>query len=157
MVRALYKERGMTLIEILLVLAILGILALVAVVNFAGKREQVTLRTGTEAVYFALEQAKADALAGKGGEPQGVKFNSDSFVRFSGASYSGGASENLTTKINDILTISTTLSGDETIIFSRLTGSTGGTATVTVAVSDDVSVFEQIVVGPLGDINRVDN
>lgn len=152
-----HLSRGMSLVEILIVIAILGALAYVAVINYSSAKEAATLNSGVDAVYFALEQAKADALAGKNGEAQGVKFNNDSFVRFGGVNYDGGDGGNIDYNLDEELTLSTTLSGDETIVFSRLTGSFGSTATVTVALINDNDVFRQLVVGPLGDIERVEN
>lgn len=150
-------NRGFSLTEILIAIGIISILSYVAVVGFAERRDATLVRGAIEQIQFHLEQARADALAGKNNEPQGVKFNSDSYVIFGGSSYDSGDSSNITHSLDTALEISTTLGGDETIIFSRLTGETGGTATVTVAISEDLTVFRQLEVGTRGDINLADN
>lgn len=150
------KHLGFSLVEVLLVAAIFGALATMATVQFAAHKHATVLRTTVQDLSFYLEQARADALSGKGNVPQGIKFNADSYDRFGGAAYTIGDPNNVRYTIDDQLQLSTTLSGDETIVFSRLTGSTDGTATVTVSYQDDVTDFQQIVIGPRGDITIIE-
>lgn len=150
------STQGFTLVEVLVVLALITLLSYVALIGYSKQRTQATLRAAAEDIQFQLEGARADALAGKNGEAQGIKFATDSYIRFGGETYSSSDSSNQTKSIDEQLLISTTLSGDETIVFDRLTGATGGTATVTVALRDDLTKFRQLVIGPRGDINLLE-
>ena len=140
----------MSLVEVLVVLAIMGLLGYVAVVSYLSSREQGLVRAAAEQIQFDLEAARADALAGRNNEPQGVKFNSDSYVVFSGSSYDAGESSNDTKTIDEYLSIVTTLDNDEVLTFAGLTGETGSTATITVFMTENESIFRHLFIGPRG-------
>lgn len=151
-----YTHRGLSIVEIIIVLAILGALSVGAFIMFNDSRSAVGLKRVSQDVAFHLEEVRAEALAGKNGEPQGVKFNSDSYVQFSGATYSGSDPENNTIVLTEGFTLTTDAGGDEVVVFDRLTGSvsgapviitlthtlSGATGTVTVGTEGDISISE---------------
>lgn len=150
-----FSNRGFTLVELALVFSLFTILFAVAVTTYSNHREDVIIEGAVEAVRFELELAHSDALAGKGGVAQSVRFSSSTYTRFPGDTYDPMDPDNVTNSVDGSLRISTTLPGDEVVTFDRLTGATGLTATVTIAVADDANVYEQLVIGSRGDITLV--
>ena len=151
----MYKAKqpgGFTFTELLVTIAIMLILGALTISTYSQYRIERLLSSEAARLVALLESTKASSLAGKGNESQGIKFNASSFETFSGSSYAGG-SDIVVFDLDPELLISTTLSGDEEIVFSRLTGWANDAATITIAVVDDLSVYKQIEVGTAGEIH----
>lgn len=149
-------KKGFSLAEIVVIIAILGIIMAIGVINFGPVRKNKILETTTDGIVFTLEKAKAEAVSGKGGVNAGVKFNTGSYIYFSGNSYSGINPNNITHTIDSLFTITETIvNSDNVIIFSRLTGVSNTTATVTVSQISNSSKKREVVIGALGSISVV--
>ena len=108
---------------------------------------------GSAYVKEALEKAKSDAIAGKGGKNYGVNFGPNSYVYFSGNSFDPSNSGNVTYLVTSGLSLSNNFSSTGgTVIFSRLTGVPQITGTITVTETK-TSHSQNIAVGSLGDIS----
>lgn len=148
------RQAGFTFVEIMVVVAVLLLLAAVTVLSLGAFSDRLLLRSAASDVAFALEAAKARSVAGAGGEAHGVHFADDSFVEFSGESYDDEDSGNVAHELDDRLSLSTDiLNGEESVIFSRITGAVGETVTIEIALAADPTKAKTVVVGPGGDIS----
>ncbi|MES2314663.1 MAG: prepilin-type N-terminal cleavage/methylation domain-containing protein [Patescibacteria group bacterium] len=147
---------GFTLMEILTVIAISGVLLGIGIYWYSSARSNALLNTTTDSIAAALESAKNNALAGKNGLSYGVKFDTASYTTFVGASYSAGASTNVTYPVDSTLTLSETITDPNNIIvFDRLTGAANTTATVTVMLVSDNTNKRNIVIENQGDVGVI--
>lgn len=146
------SSRGFSLVEILVVLAVIFLLTVIAAWSLSSMTERLLLRSAVSDIAFVLEGQKAKAVAGTGGLAQGVLFNDSSYTEFAGNSYDEDDDDNFTHSIDDRLELSTDIIGEESIIFSRITGATGESVTITVSLASDETRFRTVIVGPGGDI-----
>lgn len=148
------KHRGFSLIEIVTVVAIVAGLAVVAMLSLTAMRDRLLLDDARSALSFHLEESKARAVAGKGGESHGVYFASDRYVQFVGDEYEGDDDSNAEHPLDPGLTLTTDILDDEeVIIFSRITGTVGETVTLTISLNNDPTKTRVIMVGEGGDIS----
>ncbi len=146
--------RGFTFIEIMVVVAVVLVLSAIAVWSLGAMNERLLLRAAMSDVAFALEAAKARAVAGTGGEPHGVNFEADHFTEFSGNSFNVDDEGNVVHALDDRVGLSTDiLQSEESVIFSRLSGAIDEAVTITVYLIDDPDMNKTIVIGPGGDIS----
>lgn len=150
-----HTQAGFSLIEVLIIVTIIGILAVVVITNFSDNRQTVLLKTTTQSIASEITRVHSDALAGKGNDDQSIRFASTTYERFGSDTYDPDASDIVLFEIDPSLLISTTLSSDGVLTFYRLTGEANETATITVAVADDLSKYEQIRIGPRGDVTLI--
>lgn len=143
--------RGLTMIELLIVLAVVILLVGGAVTAFSHSTNAKSLSSAADAVVFTLEQAKSEALAGKNGVAHGVHFATSSYTVFAGSTYDTGDPEAVYTLPNG-LSISTELSGSTDVTFARLTGDASETGTLTVS---DGSNTKTISIGSAGDVSVI--
>lgn len=146
-------KEGFSLLELLIVIAIIAILTTVATIAFRDSQKKSLVKSTADNIIFHLEEAKANAQAGKNNEDHGIKFFDDSYVLFSGDSYDSGDSTNVEYQISDQVELSGT---DDTIVFSKIYGQTGETSTTTVSLIEDPSKKVDIVISSTGTINKVD-
>lgn len=117
---------GMTLIEILVVVAIAVILTGIATLSFYNFHSGQSLPNTVDEVTSLLNEARSRTLSGDSGLQYGVHIQSTSTILFSGAAYSSTSTTNKII-LNDSMVViaSTTLQGGGTdIIFNKLTGET---------------------------------
>lgn len=146
------SSRGFSLVEILVVLAVIIALTTIALWSLGSMSERLLLRSAVSDIAFVLEAQKAKAVSGTGGVAQGVFFNASSYTEFAGSEYDEDEDDNFTHSLDSRLVLSTDIIGEESIIFSRITGATGDSVTVTVSLANDATRFRTVVVGLGGDI-----
>lgn len=155
--RGAREREGFTLMEVLVVLAIVSVLVVIAVSNFRSSKDKKELDSLVNSIVFDLEQAKANAMSGKNGQNQGIKFNASSYVTFGGSAYIASNQSNVTVPVTAGYQLANTIPGtDDAIVFSRITGNTNVTATVTVSRISDATKKKDIVIGNLGDVTVVE-
>lgn len=146
-------SRGFSIIELLIVVAILGSLATGATFAFSQYRITTGFASVANDITFHLEGARADALAGAGGEAHGVKFSNDSYTRFSGNTYTAGDSENVVYEVHEGFTLATNLSGSEVVVFNRLTGAVDEAPAVITITHQNSGETRMVTVGAQGDVS----
>ena len=149
--------RGFSLLEILISLAILILITSITMYSFSAMRAKKQLEIATDSLSFKLEEAKAYALTGKGGTNFGVAFPSTTtYVYFVGSTYSISSLTNATITLPLNLRIATSLSsGASTISFSRLTGASSATGTITLTDITRSMTTATVTIGTLGDISVI--
>ncbi len=138
-----FYKKGITLIEILIVLAVIAILIAVVVPQFSRMRENQTIKNAVVDVISTISRARSSTLASIDSSEYGVHFESNQVIIFKGTSYSAVDPENETIDITSPASISAiTLSGGSTdLYFSRLTGAPSKTGTITISSTN----FSKIV------------
>lgn len=149
------RNRGLTLIEILIVVIVIAVIASIGISAFIGQRSKREIQTIADGIVMTLGRAKADALSGKNGSSFGVYFSSTTYSYFTGPIYNASDTSATYTSISSQYVITDTVPGSTSIVFSRLTGFPVATGTVTVTDSTDSSNKKIISIGTNGDISVI--
>lgn len=147
------QHAGFSLVELLVVIALIVVLATLAVTSFGQYRQQLALTTTVQTIATHIVTVHNRALSGKGGEPHSIRITADGYDIFPGTTYSASDPELERFGIDERLLLSSTLPGDGTLTFARLSGAPQTTATITVAISDDVTQYAQLYIGERGEVS----
>ncbi|MEK7088993.1 MAG: type II secretion system protein [Patescibacteria group bacterium] len=133
-----FYQRGITAVEILVVVTIIGILVTVALPQFSKMKENQVFKNAVEDIISALHNAQSQSLASTNFSEYGIHFQSDQIIIFKGKTFSLGAQGNNIININSPASISnvtlagvSSTSGD--VYFKRLSGVPDKTGTITVS------------------------
>ena len=128
------RNRGFSLVEIVLVIAILGILSLICLNSFASIRSSQMLDKDADTVVEMIRRSRTETLDSYNETVYGVHMAATSATAFAGSAYSFGASG------NDVFPLSASESASENlvggsydVIFNRLTGETSASGTITIS------------------------
>lgn len=123
----------MKLLEIIICIAILVILAGLASGSLGGLRRADALVSSTETVLSALNTARSQTLAARGGVHYGVHFASTTVTIFPGSTWSSSnASNTVMSLVPGVVVAALQLQGGGAdIVFQRLTGKTAQYGTTT--------------------------
>lgn len=145
------KSRGLTLLELLIVIGILALLVATIVPSFLSFRRNSILNTETQEVITIINKARLSAMSSKGDMKYGVHLESGKIVLFPGTTYTGGASGNEEHILDVALTFSTITvnGGGANVVFEKITGATSQNATTTLLVTGSTA-STTIVIHPTG-------
>ena len=134
------NQKGMTLLEILVVIAVLGILLSIVLPQFSKIKENQVLKNAVEDVMSVLRSAESQSLASMNSSEYGVHFQSDQVILFKGKTFSIGAADNKITNIILPASISNvTLAGISAntgdVYFERLSGVPSKIGIITISTS----------------------
>ena len=135
-----HYKRGMTIVELLVVIAVLGIIFSIVLPQFSKTREMQTQKSAVGDVLSVLERARTQTLASVDSSEYGVRFQSDRVIIFKGKIFSVDDVNNQTINITAPANISNVtlggISGDSgDMYFNRLSGMPSKTGTVTVSTT----------------------
>jgi len=130
--------KGITLVEVVLVIVVLGIIFSIALPEFAKMRERQVLKSGVEEIISSVNKARSRTLASINSFSYGVHFESDKVIIFKGTSFSSGDANNETVNIVAPASISPiNLSGGASdIYFNRLSGAPNITGNVVISTTN---------------------
>jgi|SRR3989338_6195061 len=133
-------KRGITPIELIIVIAVLAIIVAIVLPQFAQIREEQVLKGVTSEVLSALNKARLETISSYNSSQYGVHFEPTQIVIFRGTSYSSGAADNEIISITSPASITNVTFGDVSsvegdVYFNRLSGAPSTTGTVTVSTS----------------------
>ena len=130
-----FEQKGITFIEISIVLAVVGILVAVVLPSFSKIKENQILKNGVQDIISSLGKARSQTLASLNSSSYGAHFESDKVIIFTGTTFSAGASSNATTNIISPASISLiNLAGGVTdVYFERLSGAPSTTGAITIS------------------------
>jgi prepilin-type N-terminal cleavage/methylation domain-containing protein len=136
----LNNKKGITMVEILVVIAVLGIIFAVALPQFSKSREMQVLKSAVNDILSVLERAKGQTLASMDSSEYGVRFESDQVIIFKGMVFVSGNENNEIVDIISPATVSNvTLNGvsgsSGSLYFNRLSGIPSKTGTITISTS----------------------
>lgn len=153
-----HLRRGVTLLELLLVVAILAILGFASLNTFSYFRDSVEIEEGQNDITRTLREARGKAMAGEQGYAWGVRFDNTnaanpSFTLFAGTSF---ASSNTTTlhTLSPFIEYESPAGGATLdIIFSQRAGTTTA-ATTTIRLRNRPTVKKDTHVSAQGAIQK---
>ncbi len=125
------KNKGFTLIEILIVIGLLVLLAAAALPVYGNFQVSAQLNENSSQIVQALRMAREKSMAGFNNSRHGVKFASDRYIIYQGESYDlRDSAYDREVILNDSLSISTSLNNNE-INFGQDLGRPDNTGTTT--------------------------
>lgn len=132
-----FHPKGISIIEIIIVIAVLGIIFLIVIPQFSKIKENQVLKNGVEDIISSINKARGRTLASLNSSHYGVHFAADKVIIFKGTVFSEVAADNEAINIISPAMISNvSLTGGVTdIFFSRLSGTPSVVGTVTVSTS----------------------
>jgi prepilin-type N-terminal cleavage/methylation domain-containing protein len=146
-------QAGLSIIELLIVVAIIGVLIAVISYPFGTFRNKQALDNSANTVVSILQEARARTLGGVNDTNYSVRFETNRIVLFVGSAYNASATTNEAYSYESPVTLSSTsLAGGATAVtFDRLKGTTSQSGTVTLSNGTKTSV---ITVSASGSITR---
>lgn len=140
--KKIYKK-GLTMAEVLVVIAVLGIIFAVILPQFAKNRENQVLKNAVGEVISSLDKARSQTLASLNANicstcgNYGVHFQSDKVIIFRGTVFSANDANNETINIITPANISNISlgTGISDVYFARLTGAPSHVGTITVSTT----------------------
>lgn len=128
------KQHGLTLIELIVVLAITAALAAVTISSFAPLNRRTNLNGNAQNIISILNSAKSKTISSEGASQWGAHFESDKYALFKGTTYSASDPNTKIYTLPSSLEISTiTLNGGvSNALFDRITGKTANYGQITI-------------------------
>lgn len=138
-----YFNKGINLIEVLIVVAIIGILIAVIIPQFGSFKILQSLQNSTIDVYSAINKARTDTIASVDSKQYGVHFETNQVIIFEGTSYSAGAGSNVINIISSPTSISgiSLSGGGSDMYFSRIYGVPNKTGTITLSAGNYTKII----------------
>src|SRR3990167_7689766 len=84
---SILSRRGVTIIELLVVLAVLGIIFSIVIPQFSKMRENQVLKSGVQDILSSLDKARSQTLASLNSFNYGVHFEPNRIVIFKGTGF----------------------------------------------------------------------
>jgi type II secretory pathway pseudopilin PulG len=145
--------RGITLIEIVVVLGIIALMSSITLAAFSNFRSHQTLDASIEIVLAAFSQAHLDTISSKNDYLYGVYLKSDEVITFRGTTYPGdGDPSNVHYTIPSTIEI-TNISingGGSTIFYQRLSGATTNYGTFDVRLKSNTTIKTTVTINQTG-------
>ncbi len=141
-----FHQKGITLIESLIVLAILVVLLLIVLPRFSQIKENQVLKNAAVETLSSINKARANTLASVNSSEYGVRFQSDRVIIFRGTVYNAGASDNETINIITPASITNVTLGGVSgttgeFYFNRVYGAPSKTGTITITASSSTKII----------------
>lgn len=145
-------HQGFTLIELVVSIAIIVLLLAVIATPFRTFRNSKILDTSAEETLALLSEARGNTLSAKDGYQYGVHFESTQIVMYRGATYVSNDTNNKVVALDSAIEVSSVAlaGGASDVLFSRLTGNTSQTGTVTLRIKTDTAKTRTITIGGTG-------
>jgi len=148
------KKNGFTLFELLLVISLIVIIFSVTISVGRTFSSNVDLENTVKGISSKIKLAKSQSISALDGIHYSVRVKPSKIVIFKGSTFTEGLSTNSEYVFSDNIKISShSLGGGDDIVFSRLTGLTNNSGTITVQVINDPSNERQIFINSDGQIS----
>ncbi|MBI2031302.1 MAG: type II secretion system protein [Candidatus Levybacteria bacterium] len=121
------KQKGFTLLEILISLTIFATLLGFATVSFLNTRQTSSINSSLEKIVSDIKSQQLKAMAGssdggESGSSYGIYFAVSSYTLFRGSSYNPSDSTNLTIDLNENINMTSILLPSNSVVFSQQSG-----------------------------------
>ena len=138
--------------EILIGVAILALITGVLTISFAKTAGSKALEADAENLVEFLNSARSRTLSAENDAQYGVYLESDRAIIFRGNTYSSSDPENIVWEFNPRVTLSSiNLSGGGSeVVFTRLTGASNRSGTLTLSLVNDSSQTRTVAISLLG-------
>ena len=128
--RAMKKQSGFTLVEMMLTIALVSYVGLISVLFYSGFYLRNATVNAAKDIAFSLRQAQLYSISGRQGSSWGVAFTGDAIVLFKGVSY---ATRDAAFDESHGIPSTLAISGFTETVFSRMTGYPNATSTIGIA------------------------
>lgn len=147
-------NKGISLIELLIIIAIIGLLGVLIIPKLSDFRDQQSLKNTTEDIISLLDEARNNTISSKNSNTYGVRLLTDRAILFIGTSYTDSIS-NKQIDFDNVVEIPSSggvnlNSGGIDIIFKRITGDTDNYGTIVVQLIDDNTKQKIINISKIG-------
>jgi Tfp pilus assembly protein FimT len=132
-----FYKKGISIIEILVIIAVLGVIFSIIVPQFSKSREMQVLKSGVADTLSSIDKARGETLSSLDSASYGVHFQSDKVIIFKGIVFSASDVNNETINIITPAIISSIAlqGGGSDVYFNRLSGAPSTTGTVTISTT----------------------
>jgi len=149
------KNKGISAIEIVMVIAILAIVVAVVLPSLTGFRNGQSLKNTTDDIVSLLNQARMQTLSSENSTYYSVHFEMTRAVLFSGGTFSDSNSSNKVITFDNLVIIPANgginlNGGDVNVNFTRLTGDTNQYGTIIIQLASDSSKQKTITINKTG-------
>jgi len=148
------KNKGISLIEILIVVGLIAIISAIAGLNLSQFHNQQVLRNTTEDVISLLNEARNDTISSKNSNTYGVHLETNKITLFAGASFTSNPS-NKQINLDSAVIIPSSgginlNEGGSDIVFDRITGETTKYGTIIIQLVNNATLQKVINISNLG-------
>jgi len=151
--KKLIKSKGISLIEIIIVIGIISIISAIIIPNLSSFRNQQAMVNTREDIISLLNEARNSTISSKNSTTYGVHFMTNTATLFEGTVFVDSVN-NKEIVFNPSVLIPTTgginLGGGNDVVFKRITGNTLNSGTIVLQLSSDASNQKVISISPVG-------
>jgi len=146
------KHRGLTLIEILIVIAVIALLSAIIISPLAEFRERKILDAVSEDIVSLVNEARINTIGSKNKLEYGAHFETGRMVLFEGTTFTEPNVNNEETIFNSVVEISSISlnGGGSDVVFNKLYGTTDEYGTIIIRLKSDNSKTIQIAIQETG-------
>lgn len=152
--KILSSQRGISVIEMLVVILVLGIIIAITVPALISFRKNQSIQNTTNSIVSLLQEARTKTLASYNNTFYSVYLDTNSAILFTGGTYSALDVDNKVVPYEAPVTLQsvTVAGGGAQISFDRLKGTTSQSGTIVVGTDDGES--KTITVSSSGIVSR---
>lgn len=147
-------NRGITLIEIIIVISIIIMISVLVLPNLTRFKKDQSLRNTTEEIVSLLSKARNNTMASLNLNNYGVHFESSQVVLFAGSTYNSADPLNEIIMFDPLVKIPATgginVGGGSNVVFERMTGNTSNNGTIILQLSADSTRQKIITISKVG-------
>ena len=150
-----YKEKGFTLLELLIVIGIITLIGTITASAFFSFRARSDITSEVEKIVDILRLARSNTIGSKEASNYGVHFATSSYILFSGLNYDPADPENEEFNVSnsaEIYFVSFSGGGSD-VVFNRIAGDTSNFGNIRIRLKNKVSEDYQINIWPSGGIS----
>jgi prepilin-type N-terminal cleavage/methylation domain-containing protein len=154
------KNKGITLIEILLAISIAAIVTSIGFASFYQWRTNVALINQIDEIKSQIVEVRQLAISAADGKNWGIHLEDENYIVFSGDSYNELDPNNKTASLrsasilNPEASLSDGIGGfSSDLIFTKFTGYTANTGTIELMYNNNPDFTRSITIDDLGKIN----
>ncbi len=149
------KNKGINLIEILIVISIIGVLSSVVILNLSKFRAEQSLQNTDVDIVSLLNEARTNTISSQNSTTYGVHFESNRIVLFMGATFTEPNATNKQINLDSSVSIPASggislNGGGSDVIFTRISGDTTNYGTIIVRLVSDVTRQKTITINKTG-------
>lgn len=149
------KNKGISLIEILIAVSIIAIISAIVVPNLSKFHNQQALQNTTEDVVSLLNEARNNTISSKNSNTYGVHLVTDRAILFTGTTFNSNDSSNVPVIFDTTAIIPATggislNGGGSDIVFERITGDTSNSGTIIIELISDNTQQKIININKIG-------
>ncbi len=149
------KNKGMSVLELLIAIAILAIVVSFIILNLSKFRSEQALQNTTSDIISLVNEARTKTISSVNSTTYGVHFEASRAVLFAGSSFTEPNSSNKQVDINSAVSIPVSgginlNGGGSDVIFTRISGDTTNYGTIIVRLVSDATRQKTITINKTG-------